>query len=147
MPGAGQQRRVALALTDPHGHRGAAGVDRQHPTQQNVGVPVRLDVTAAGSQAQHGLDPDPQRDGRKRDRFRQRAQVLGLAVPILMPLVGRALSDADGIQREQRRRGIEARVGGLCENTEAVGCKPDDKLRRSQSTRRQEREERGSPRG
>ena len=96
-------------------------------------------------------EPDDRRHGdphgreHEDGRLAERGQVLRLAVPVGMLVVGRALGDADRVQREQRGRRVDAGVHGLGEDAEAAGEIADEQLDGDEGERRAEGEERGAP--
>ena len=71
--------------------------------------------------------------------------MLGLAVPVLMPDVGRPSRHADGEERQQRCDEVGARVRGLREEPEAVRREARPELQPDQSDRDQHGDERSPP--
>ena len=78
-------------------------------------------------------------------RLAERREVLRLAVPVGMLVVGRPVGDADGVQGQQRGSRIDAGMHGLGEDPEAAGEKADEQLDADEGQRRAEREERRAP--
>ena len=56
----------------------------------------------------------------------ERSEVLRLAVPVLVALVGGPLGDGDRVQRQQRRERVGRRVHGLGEHAEAARRDADE---------------------
>ena len=113
----------------------ATRVDRDHDADDDERVPgsVDLDVRAA----RQPLDgaPGDEEAGEHEDRcLRQRGQVLGLAVPVLVPFVGGPRSDADGEEREERGDEVGAGVERLGKEAEAVRREPGRQLDRDRTT-------------
>ena len=142
----GAQRRAAHAARDARRRRRPRGVDHEHEaehrgrrTRSRAPRPRRRRGAGSADTAIHA--------GREHeDRgLAQRREVLRLAVPVRMLVIGRPVGDADGVQREQRRARVDARVHGLGEDPEAAGEEADEQLDADEGQRRAEREERGAP--
>ena len=72
-------------------------------------------------------------------------QVLGLAVPVGMPAVGRAAGDPDREEREQRGDEVGAGVDRLRDQAEAAGREPGPELERDQRAGSGNRNESSTP--
>ena len=78
---------------------------------------------------------------------RERREMLGLPVAVLVAGIGGAHGDADGEEREQRSDEIGAGMGGLGDEAEAVRREAGAELQRDERERREHRPERGLPLG
>ena len=119
------QRGALVATRGTPGDQCPGDVDHDHDRDDHERVPGRLD--AARSRA-----------------FRERREVLGLPVTVLVPDVRGTYGDPDGEERQQRRDEIRSRVQRLGDEAEAVRSEPGDELHRQQECRRNDGHERGS---
>ncbi len=78
-------------------------------------------------------------------RLGERREVLGLAVPVLVALVGRLRRDADREEGQQRGDEVGAGVDRLGDEAEAVRGEADRELQRDERAGGDDRDERGAP--
>ena len=123
-----ERRAVELARGAPGDDR-AARVDHDHDADDDERVPGGVDLNVRRSrEALDGAEGDEDAHEHEDRCFRERGEVLRLAVPVLVPFVGRPRGDADGEEREQRRDEIRAGVKRLGEEREAVRREPTPSL-------------------
>ena len=145
MHGVGAERGVALAARDARRRRRRA---RRRPRARpsiaaayQVGStspppPCRRRIAASAIQAAAST---------RMAASPERREVLRLAVPVGVLVIGRPLGDSDRVQGQQGGRRVHARVHRLGKDAEAAGEKADEQLDGDESQRRAEREERGAP--
>ena len=105
--------------------------------------PGRVDLVARRSREPRDRERgDGDADEREHSRLRQRREMLGLAVPVLVPFVGRPAGDADREEREQRGDEIRAGVQRLGDQPEAAAREARAELERDEHGRRADRDER-----
>ena len=85
------------------------------------------------------LDRDPDRGADEQQGLGERSEMLRLAMPVLVALVGGSLGDRDRVQRQERRERVGRRVHGLREHAEAARRDPDEDLDADEEDRGSER--------
>ncbi len=157
-PGAGEiagevqrvrgQGGAAIALRRPPRDDRAAEVDDDHDADNCERVPGCLHRGAAAADEVRDRTPRDEAAGGEQDRpLGERAEMLGLAVAVLVRDVGRPHRHADGEERQQRRDQVGARMRGLRDEAEAVRGQARAELEHDQRDGRADRDERRSPLG
>ena len=127
--GVGRERGRAVAARRAPARHHAARVDADHEHEHGDRPPRRLyRMGAAVDQAVQRLVADQQRDDEQHGALPQRGEVLGLAVPVVVLLVGRAQRHAHREQGQQRGDEIGARVRRLGEEGDGARREPRDEL-------------------
>ena len=95
-------------------------------------------------QALDGLVDDPQAGSQEEDGFQQGGEVFGLSPSVGVFLAGRPAGDPHGPERHAGGHEVQAGMGGLGEDAQAVGEDSDDQLQQHQHAGGQQRGE-GDP--
>ena len=137
------ERRTAVPPSGAQRHDHAAHVDHDHRADHRERVPGRFD---ARLRAPHDVGNRPPDDedarGGEEARFRERREMLGLAVAVRVRAVGRTDGDADREERQERGDEVHARVQRFRDEAEAVGRETGNELERDERRRRADRDER-----
>ena len=140
------ERGALVAAGSPERNEQATGVDEHHEDDHDERVPLRMHRGGREPREVRDRPPGDQQARADEDRsLRERAEVLGLAVPVGVAGIGGPCGHADGEVREQRRDEVGARVKRLRDQAEAVRRDADDQLDGDQDARRDHRDEGGSP--
>ena len=123
---------------------GAGEVDREHDRHDDEQPPRRVDRVARPSREPRDRERrDGDADEREHGRLRQRGEVLGLSVPVLVPFVGGPAGDADREEREQRGNEVGAGMQRLGDESQAAADEAGAELQCGEHRRRADRDERG----
>ena len=121
----------------------AREVDRDDQEEHGEDPPRGLDVQLdPAREACHGERCDADRDEHEEARLGERGEVLGLAVPVEVTLVGGLRRDADGEEREERGHQVCPGVRRVRDEAEAPRREACDELDRDQDGRSDDRRER-----
>ena len=138
-----RERRARVGARRAPGGGRPGDVDTDDDAHDEQRVPRGVHPRAAVHQAHEGV-PDDEDAGDDEDRALGKCgEMLGLAVAILVPGIGRTHGHADGEERQQRRDEIRARVGRRRDEPEAVGRQAGAELERNERDRCEHRPERG----
>ena len=104
-----------------------------------------MDATRVRALEPSDCAPDDQhRESDEEGRLGERGEMLCLAVPVVVPAVGRTDGVADGEEGQERGDEVGSGVQGLGDEPEAVGDEPDRELQHDQRRRRDDRDQRRS---
>jgi hypothetical protein len=144
--GARPERRAVVLARGAPAHERPAEIDRDHDRDDGERVPRCLHRRRPRAHEVRDRTPGDEAAGQHEDRsLRQRAEMLGLPVPVLVRDVGRPDGDADGEEREQRGDQIRPRVRRLGHQAEAVRRKACAELQGDQRDSRADRDQGRSP--
>ena len=140
------ERRALVEARGPSRDRRPARVDGDDDEDDDERVPRRVDVRL-GRADEHGQRAVRDVEAREHeDRgLAEGGQVLGLAVPVGMPLVGRPAGDPDREEREERGDEVGPGVNRLRDQPEAACREPSAELERDQRAGRGNRNESSTP--
>ena len=139
------QGGAAVALARAIGNGGSDRIHDHHEDDHEEGVPARVDLTVRlPEQPQECLPRDCEAREHEDRRLGQGGQVLGLAVTVGVPQVGRPHRDADGHEGQQRGDQVGAGVRRLGEQAEAAGRYSGHELHRDQHACGDDRDEGGA---
>ena len=113
-------------------HPRAADVDADGDGHDQKSPQVGIHLDALEEEALDRLVNDPGAGDEEENRLDQGAEVLDLAVPVRVIVVGRLARDAHGQVRDQGGDEIEKRVGRLGQDPQAHGQEADDELQQGQ---------------
>ncbi len=113
-------------------HPRAADVDADGDGHDQKSPQVGIHIDALEEEALDRLVNDPGAGDEEENRLDQGAEVLDLAVPVRVIVVGRLARDAHGQVRDQGGDEIEERVGRFGQDPQAHGQEADDELQHGQ---------------
>ena len=139
------QRLAAVAARRAERDDRAGEVDREHDRHDDEEPPRRVDLGLVAPVSRVDRERrDGDADEREHGRLRQRGEMLGLPVPVLVPLVGGPAGDADREERQQRGDEVRPGVQRLRDEPQAAADETGAELERGEHRRRADRDERGS---
>jgi hypothetical protein len=129
------KRGASVPLRGPIRDGGASRVDHDHHRDHHQRVPAWIDPAVREPyQAPERAPRDQEAHQHEDRRLRQRRQVLGLAVTVGMPRIGRPACDPDRDEGEDRRDQVGPGMGRLGKEAEAVRRDAGDELQPDQRT-------------
>ena len=128
MQGVGFQRLALVFARGPVQNAGAGDVDNDRYDHDGKGPHRGLDLHGLEEQPLDRLVDDPDARDQQQEGLNQRREVLDLAMPVEVLLVGRPVRKADGKEGDQGRHQIEAGMGGLGQDAQAASQQAHDQL-------------------